>query len=158
MTSLLSESLICLLIWGLFHAYTQWNLHRNWNTVYLKENVPVEQRCCLSSHLCLLSVGALLGTTSRNTRQMKKNWMSDWCLIAWVYNSIGSPEILNRIFSDTEPFIIFGFTPVSWMWLLFGYSYGSRLYVVNLNLQLLASGLEERSVVVVCVFLKQRNK
>lgn len=29
-------------------------------TVYLNENFPVAQRCCLSSHLCLLSAGALL--------------------------------------------------------------------------------------------------
>lgn len=124
-----------------------------------KENFPVEQRCCLSSHLCLLSIGTLLGNTSRNTRQMKRNCMSDWCLIACVHNSIGSPEILNKNLFRYRAFLIFGFPSVSWMWLLFGYSSGSDSVVVNLNLQLLALGLEVRTAAgVYSMFLKQGKK
>ena len=51
---------------------------------------------------------------------------------------------------------MFGFPSVSWIWLLFGYSSGSDSVVVNLNLQLLALGLEARTAAgVYSMFLKQ---
>lgn len=83
-----------------------------------------------------------LGRTSRNTRQMKRNCTSDWCLIAWAHNSIGSPEILNKNLFRYRGFhyfwLSFRVLDVAALWA----QLWVRLCVVSLNLQVLASGLQ----------------